>query len=69
VINLVFTFVAPGISIAGHLGGLTVGALLAVILAYAPRKHRSAIQAAGTAGVVLLLLGMTVVRTALLLAT
>ena len=37
VINLVFSFV-PGISLAGHLGGLVTGAVVAVALAYAPRK-------------------------------
>ena len=37
VINLVFTLAVPGISIPGHLGGLVVGALMALVLAYAPR--------------------------------
>ena len=47
VINLIFTFTVPGISIAGHLGGLVVGAVVAAILAYAPRKHRTLVQAVG----------------------
>jgi membrane associated rhomboid family serine protease len=57
VINLIFSFV-PGISLAAHLGGLVTGAVLAVALAYPPRKIRDKV-AAGT--VVLLLVFMTLV--------
>ena len=39
----------PGISIAGHLGGLVVGALMALVLAYAPRGRRTLVQVAGAA--------------------
>ena len=46
IINLVFTLSVPGISIAGHLGGLVVGGLVGGGLAYAPKERRSAIQAA-----------------------
>ncbi|GAB3151635.1 rhomboid family intramembrane serine protease [Micromonospora sonneratiae] len=67
VINLVFTFAVPGISISGHLGGLVVGALMALVMAYAPRSRRSLFQVAGTALIVIALLGVTLVRTALLL--
>jgi membrane associated rhomboid family serine protease len=48
VINLVFTFVARGISWQGHVGGLVTGALVAAAYVYAPREHRNAIQAAVT---------------------
>ncbi len=67
VINLVFTFAVPGISIAGHLGGLVVGAVMALVLAYAPRSRRSLVQGGGAAVIVLALVGVALLRTALLL--
>lgn len=44
VINVVFTFLVPGISIAGHLGGLATGTVAALGLAYAPQKNRTLFQ-------------------------
>lgn len=67
VINLIFTFTIPNISIAGHLGGLVAGGLMALVLAYAPRTRRSQFQLAGGALIVLALLGLTLLRTATLL--
>ena len=46
VINLIFTFTVPGISIAGHLGGLITGGAVAAALVYAPREHRTPVQIA-----------------------
>ncbi|MET8837004.1 rhomboid family intramembrane serine protease [Micromonospora sp. NPDC004540] len=66
VINLVFTFTVPSISVAGHLGGLAVGALMALVLAYAPRMRRTAFQVAGGAILLVALLGLVLVRTATL---
>ncbi|WP_320069011.1 rhomboid family intramembrane serine protease [Micromonospora sp. RTGN7] len=66
VINLVFTLTVPGISIPGHLGGLVTGAMVALLLAYAPRSRRGLIQGAGTVLVLVALLGIAVVRTAML---
>lgn len=67
VINLIFTFTVPGISIPGHLGGLVVGALLALVFAYAPRSRRTLVQFAGGAVIVLALLGLALIRTAAIL--
>ncbi|RKN46215.1 rhomboid family intramembrane serine protease [Micromonospora endolithica] len=67
VINLIFTFTVPGISVPGHLGGLVVGGLMALVLAYAPRSRRTLVQAAGGAVLLVALLGIALVRTAVLL--
>ncbi|HEX5740578.1 MAG TPA: rhomboid family intramembrane serine protease [Pilimelia sp.] len=46
-VNLAFTFAVPGISWSAHVGGLVVGTLVALVLAYAPRRHRTVFQAGG----------------------
>jgi membrane associated rhomboid family serine protease len=58
-INLVLTFTVPNISIAGHLGGLVVGGLVALGLVYAPRAARNAVQVATIAGTTVLLAAIT----------
>jgi membrane associated rhomboid family serine protease len=64
VINLVITFTLPGISWAGHVGGLVTGALVAAILAYAPRDRRTLIQVVGCAIVLVALVGLTLAKVA-----
>lgn len=59
IVNLVITFAVPNISIAGHLGGLVVGALAAGALAYAPRKNRSLYQGGALALLFLALTALT----------
>ncbi|MGH3838081.1 MAG: rhomboid family intramembrane serine protease [Pseudonocardiaceae bacterium] len=44
-LNVVITFVVPGLSIFGHLGGLVFGAAVTSGLVYAPRNRRVAVQA------------------------
>jgi membrane associated rhomboid family serine protease len=60
VLNLLFTFSVPGISIGGHLGGLIGGGLAALVVGYAERGlsggARTAIDAAG----ILLIAGASV---------
>ena len=68
VINVVFTFVVANISVAGHLGGLAIGALVAAIMAYAPRNQRNLVQGVGCGIVVVLLLLAAILRTVGLLA-
>ncbi|MEU4552556.1 rhomboid family intramembrane serine protease [Micromonospora violae] len=68
VINLVFTLTVPGISIPGHLGGLAFGALMALVLAYAPRGRRTLVQVAGGAIILMVLLALVLFRTAQLLS-
>ena len=67
VVNLLFTFTVPRVSIAGHLGGLLVGGLVAFALAYAPRERRGQVQSIGCAAVFVVLLIAAVVRTQTLL--
>lgn len=51
VLNLIFTFSVPGISIGGHIGGLIGGALAALLLNYTLRRTtggaRLAVEVAG----------------------
>jgi membrane associated rhomboid family serine protease len=66
VINVVFTFAVANISVAGHLGGLAVGGIVAGILAYAPPARRNLYQGVGCALVFLLLILLAAYRTAML---
>jgi membrane associated rhomboid family serine protease len=66
VINIVFTFTVASISVAGHLGGLAVGAVVAAILAYAPKANRNLVQAVGCAVVLVVLIALAIYRTAAL---
>ncbi|MDI6099203.1 rhomboid family intramembrane serine protease [Actinoplanes sp. NEAU-A12] len=65
--NLLFTFTVPGISVAGHLGGLAVGAAAAAVLAYAKMPRRALKQVIGLVAVLLLILAAVVLRTMALL--
>jgi membrane associated rhomboid family serine protease len=64
IINVIFTFAIANISWEGHLGGLVVGGLVAAILAYAPRAHRTVVQSVGCALVFVALLTLALIRTA-----
>jgi membrane associated rhomboid family serine protease len=50
VINLVITFVVPGISWQGHVGGLLTGAAVGWAYGYAPRAHRTLVHTAVIVG-------------------
>jgi len=63
-INAALTFFASGISWQGHVGGFVGGLVLAAILAYAPRERRTTWQAAGFAGVAILVAIAFAIRTA-----
>jgi membrane associated rhomboid family serine protease len=63
IVNLVLTFLVPNISIWGHLGGLVTGGLIALGLAYAPARNRTPVQSGTVAGLAVLLLALTMVRT------
>jgi membrane associated rhomboid family serine protease len=65
-INAVFTFTVPNISWEGHAGGFFTGLLIAILLAYAPKSRRTAIQTVGLAFVALLIVIAVVARSAAL---
>lgn len=66
VINLLITFTVPTISIGAHIGGLITGTLVAIGLAYAPRRARTEVQVATVTIALFLLVVLTAVRTMLL---
>jgi membrane associated rhomboid family serine protease len=66
VLNLVITFAVPNISIAGHLGGFVTGGAVCLGIAYAPRTNRTLVQILTFAGALVVLILLTVVKTAAL---
>jgi membrane associated rhomboid family serine protease len=66
-LNLVLSFVVPGISILGHLGGLVTGAAASAVLVHAPAgRHRTGWQTGGIAALAVALLLLMAVRVAML---
>jgi membrane associated rhomboid family serine protease len=66
-LNVVFTVTGRSyISWQGHLGGFVGGLLIAAIVVYAPKAHRTAWQVGGIAALVAVTLLAVVVRTAAL---
>lgn len=63
-INVVIGFLAPGIDWRAHLGGAVVGAVVAAIMAYAPKQSRTLWQTLGVLAVAGVLVAMLMVRTA-----
>jgi membrane associated rhomboid family serine protease len=62
-INFVLTFAIANISWQGHLGGFIAGTAVGAALVYAPRgSRRTAVQAAGTGAVVLVVVVATLAR-------
>jgi membrane associated rhomboid family serine protease len=61
-INIAISF-APGISLAGHLGGLVTGAVVASALAYAPRKRRNWVVAGTIVALIVFMTTLVIVQT------
>ncbi|MFC4066884.1 rhomboid family intramembrane serine protease [Actinoplanes subglobosus] len=67
IMNVIFTFTVPGISIAGHLGGLVTGGLATAALVYPKLPHRSVKQLVGCAVLLVMILVAAWMRTSALL--
>lgn len=64
-LNVAYTFLGPGsISWQGHFGGLVGGAIVAAIIAYAPKSDRTRVQVLGLAGFAVLCCVLIAVRVA-----
>ncbi|MFI6437173.1 rhomboid family intramembrane serine protease [Streptomyces sp. NPDC050759] len=64
VINLIFTFGWSSISWQAHIGGLVAGLITGYGMVHAPRERRSLVQYGTCALVLLVIVGMTLFRTA-----
>lgn len=62
VLNLGITFAVPGISIAGHLGGLVCGLVLGTVLSFSPRGRETRTLALSVAGILVLLAAAATIR-------
>ena len=62
ILNLAIGFLVPGIGWQAHVGGLIAGSALTAAYAYAPRQHRTLIQAAATVGIVALIVAGMIAR-------
>jgi membrane associated rhomboid family serine protease len=63
-VNVYLSFVFPGISILGHIGGLVTGAIATAALLYAPRPRQDVWQAGAVIGLFIALIGMVLLRDA-----
>ena len=63
-INLGYGFLVPRIDWRAHVGGLVAGALVALVLAYAPRERRTLLQVGGLVLVLGAVLALVAWRTA-----
>ena len=63
VINLAITFFVPGISRAGHIGGLITGAAVGYLMTRAPQQRRKQVQIATLAGAVVVFAIATIAKT------
>ncbi len=63
-INLVFTFTWADIAWEAHVGGLVAGAAIGFAMLHAPRERRTLVQYGTCALVLVVVVGLTLLRTA-----
>ncbi|MES4828660.1 rhomboid family intramembrane serine protease, partial [Streptomyces anthocyanicus] len=64
VISLIFTFTRGNISWQAHVGGLVAGAVIGYAMLHAPRERRTLVQYGTCALVLLVVVGLTLLRSA-----
>ncbi|MGW8630153.1 rhomboid family intramembrane serine protease [Streptomyces sp. NPDC055793] len=64
VISLIFTFTRGNISWQAHVGGLVAGAVIGYAMLHAPRERRTLVQYGACALVLLVVVGLTLLRSA-----
>ncbi|WP_432080010.1 rhomboid family intramembrane serine protease [Streptomyces sp. WAC 04229] len=64
VISLIFTFTRSNISWQAHVGGLVAGAVIGFAMLHAPRERRALVQYGACALVLVVVVGLTLLRTA-----
>jgi membrane associated rhomboid family serine protease len=64
-INVAITFVVPGLSLLGHLGGLAFGSAATAAMVYAPAARRIPVQVAAVAALAAVIVGLVLTADAL----
>jgi membrane associated rhomboid family serine protease len=62
-VNVAIGFFSPGVDWRAHFGGLVVGAAVAAIMVFPPKRIRMPVQIAGVAALIVILAGLTMLRT------
>ncbi len=62
-VNVAIGFFSPGVDWRAHFGGLVVGAAVAAVMVFPPKRIRMPVQIAGVLGLVFILIALTMLRT------
>ncbi len=62
-VNVAIGFFSPGVDWRAHFGGLVVGAAVAAVMVFPPKRIRMPVQIAGVLGSVFILIALTMLRT------
>jgi len=62
-VNVAIGFFSPGVDWRAHFGGLVVGAAVAAVMVFPPKRIRMPVQIAGISGLIVALLAFTMLRT------